>query len=83
MTEVSSHDIREVIMKKKVTAIILIMTLAMSFAGCGIGIYTCKKCEETTMKAYYDMEMSKDEVLCEDCARKYWMPFPYENYRVK
>lgn len=68
-------------MKKKVTAIILIVVLVMSFAGCGM--YTCKKCDTTTMKAYYDMSMSKEHVLCEECARKYWAPLPIQNYKVK
>ena len=24
-----------------------------------------------------------EKVMCEECARKYWMPMPYQNYRVK
>lgn len=70
-------------MKKKITAIILITVFVMMFTGCGIGIYTCAKCDATTMKAYYDMSSDPDRVMCEDCARTYWMPLPYENYRVK
>jgi len=68
-------------MKKKVTAFVLIAVLAMSFAGCGA--YTCAKCDTTTTKAYYDMSANPDWVMCEDCARSYWMPLPIENYRVK
>ena len=70
-------------MKKKVTAIILLVTLLMSLTGCGFGIYTCYKCDSTTMKAYYEASFDSKYVMCEDCARKYWMPFPYENHRVK
>ena len=68
-------------MKKKVTALVLVLVLIMSFAGCGS--YTCIKCDATTTKAYYDMSADKNRVMCEECARKYWTPFPYENYRVK
>lgn len=68
-------------MKRKITVFILLVATVLSFAGCGI--YTCVKCDATTTKAYYDMSADKDRVMCEDCARKYWTPFPYENYRVK
>ena len=68
-------------MKKKITAFILLITILMSFAGCGL--YTCYKCDATTTKAYYTMDANSDRVMCEDCARKYWMPLPIENYRVK
>ena len=70
-------------MRKKVTAIILMVAFLMSMAGCGVGLYTCYKCNSTTTKAYYDTSADSKSVLCEDCARKYWMPFPYQNYRVK
>lgn len=70
-------------MKKKVTVIILIIALTMSFVGCGLGVWTCAKCDTTMMKAYYGTGMNKDYVMCEDCARKYWMPLPIENYRVR
>lgn len=68
-------------MKKKVIAAILIMVLLMIFMGCGF--YTCAKCNTTTTKAYYDWSCDKNYVMCEECARNYWMPLPIENYRVK
>lgn len=68
-------------MKKKIIAFILLITLLMSFAGCGL--YTCYKCDGTTVKAYYDMSADLKWVMCEECARKYWMPLSIENYRVR
>ena len=50
--------------------------------GCGKS-YTCHDCGESTSKAYYDMNAKIDKVMCEDCAREYWMPMPYQNYQVK
>lgn len=69
------------VMKKRAIIMILIGTILVMFSGCGT--YTCMKCKESTTKAYYDMSMNKDWVMCEDCARKYWTPLPIENYRVK
>lgn len=68
-------------MKKRVVAAIVLMAVVMSFTGCGM--YTCAKCDATTSKAYYGTNFSDDWVMCAECARKYWMPFPIENYRVK
>lgn len=65
---------------KRVLVMVLILILATLFVGCG---YTCSRCDKATMKAYYTSSGDKSRVMCEDCARKYWMPFPYENYRVK
>ena len=45
--------------------------------------YTCYQCGTETGKAYYDYNANKDSVLCEDCARSYWMPLDYSNYKVK
>jgi len=70
-------------MRKKVLAVVLLIVMLMSITGCGFGRYTCAKCDATTMKAYYTMSANPDHVMCEDCARKYWMPLPIENYRVK
>ena len=62
---------------------LLISTACLMFSLAGCASYTCYKCDTTTSKAYYDFDVKEDRVLCEDCARKYWMPLPYENYRVK
>lgn len=70
-------------MKKRLISIILIVASIMMFAGCGFGLYTCTDCDATTMKAYYTMSANPNHVMCEECARKYWMPLPIENYRVK
>ena len=69
-------------MRKKVLAVVLMIAMLMSIAGCG-KTCTCAKCGEDTKKAYYGTDMSTNYVMCEECARKYWMPFPIENYRVR
>lgn len=69
---------------KKLKLILCLMLITVLLSACGVEEkYTCYKCGTTTSKAYYDLNATKDDVLCEDCARSYWMPFPYENYRVK
>ena len=41
--------------------------------------WVCDKCDkEFSGDAYYGMMGT--ETFCEDCARKYWMPIPYQNY---
>ncbi|MBP3337157.1 MAG: hypothetical protein J6L59_01975 [Clostridia bacterium] len=61
-----------------------VATLFIIFMVCGCGkSYTCHDCGESTSKAYYDMNAKIDKVMCEDCAREYWMPMPYQNYQVK
>ena len=66
---------------KKRLVILLSMILLLALAACGIE-YTCMKCGKTTSKAYYDLAAIEEQVMCEDCARQYWMPLNYENYRV-
>lgn len=67
--------------KRMIFAIIGIVTL-LSCIGCGKS-YQCYDCKKTTTKAYYDMDADEEWVLCEDCAREYWMPFNYKEYRIK
>ncbi len=69
-------------MKKFLIAAFLFCMISGSFSACG-KIYTCMECETTTSKAYYDMNCKTERVMCEACARKYWMPINYETYRVK
>ncbi len=67
---------------KKIVALLLALVMALSLAACGKK-YTCSECGTKTNKAYYDMSGDIDYVLCEDCARSYWMPLDYTQYRVK
>ena len=69
---------------KKMLIFICSMALALLLAACfGGGRYTCKDCDKTTSKAYYDMNSNKESVMCEGCARKYRLPLDYRTYRVK
>ena len=67
---------------KKIAAFLAGIMLLLLLCACGKE-YTCIVCGENTRKAYYDMAASKEQVMCESCAQKYWMPLDYENYRVK
>lgn len=60
----------------------LLAVSALMLAACG-KTYECSSCRETTTEAYYDMGMNENRVLCPDCARKYWTPFPIDGYRVR
>lgn len=69
-------------MKKFIGIILVIGVLVCVLCGCGKS-YICYDCGKTTSKAYYNMDAKIERVMCEDCAREYWMPMPYQNYRVK
>lgn len=64
---------------KKITFIILSIVTILSFVSCGQK-WTCDYCEKTwTGDAYYGSNF--DDVLCEECAHRYWNPLPYKNYK--
>lgn len=67
---------------KRIVILVLVIVMLLTLCACEKK-YTCYECGESTSKAYYDMSASKEYVMCEDCAREYWMPLPYENYGVK
>lgn len=68
---------------KKIILLIGVLILGVcALTSCGQK-YTCHSCDKTVSTAYYDMKADLDYVLCEDCAREYWMPFDYKTYRVK
>lgn len=68
---------------KKITAIILTAVIAASMVfmltGCGKK-WTCDSCEKNwTGDAYYGGDYS--DVLCDECAQRYWNPLPYKEYK--
>ncbi len=68
---------------KKFWDILLILGMILcALCACG-QTYECCDCGKNTSKSYYTFEASKEQVMCEECAREYWMPLPYQNYRVK
>lgn len=69
-------------MKKILIAICLFFLLIFMFKSCS-KTYTCIECDKTTKKAYYDDKNDSSRVMCEDCAREWWIPFDYRIYRVK
>ena len=69
-------------MKNPILLLTLALAVMLCLSACGKK-YTCYQCGTETGKAYYDYNANKESVLCEDCARSYWMPLDYSNYRVK
>lgn len=70
-------------MKKRFPAIITMLLVLVSLlallSGCGQA-WTCDECgKEFFGTAYYGF--SGTETYCEDCAKDYWMPLPYQNYK--
>lgn len=59
--------------------LVLCGLLLLGLVGCGAS-FVCDECgQERTGKAYYGM--SGEDVMCEDCARDYWMPLDYTQFR--
>lgn len=70
-------------MKQQLSACLSILLVCAALlallSGCGEK-WVCDKCDkEFSGDAYYGMMGT--ETFCEDCARKYWMPIPYQNYK--
>lgn len=66
---------------KRVLLLFLMVVMILSITACG-NRWTCDRCGKTfSGKAYYGMDTT--ETFCEDCARSYWMPLPYQNYQKK
>lgn len=64
---------------KRLLVTILTVAILLSLSGCGKK-WTCDQCgEDFRGKAYYDF--TETLTMCKDCARSYWMPFPYQNYQ--
>ncbi len=66
---------------RKLICIVLSVVVLLSLSGCKK--YTCYKCDKAMSKAYYEFSLDEDMLMCEECARKYWMPLDYRTYQVK
>lgn len=69
-------------MKKRICLVLLIVMLMTTLSACGRK-YVCSECNRVTKKAYYTYAFDENELLCEECAREYWMPYNYESFQVK
>ncbi len=78
------------LMKNKILIVMLVMAVIAVVAGI-IGVisssagdnrtWVCHECDKTfTGAAYYDYKL--ENVMCEDCARVYWVPLSYKDYKV-
>lgn len=66
-------------MRKAYYVILFIVLLSTILTACGKN-WTCDQCgKDFRGTAYYDY--TETMTLCEDCARTYWMPLPYQNYK--
>ena len=64
--------------KSLLFVIVLVSVLLLFLSGCTRS-FVCGSCGQTSSgKAYYGM--GGNEVLCEDCARTYWMPLDYRKF---
>lgn len=65
---------------KKQMLFLSIIVMVFTIIACGKK-WTCSTCGKTWVgKAYTDWYM--EATMCEECAAKYWMPLPYENYEI-
>lgn len=64
---------------KKVFALgLIVVTMAMLLVGCDSKV--CDDCDESfSGPAYYGIDGS--EYLCKDCAKEYWAPLDYKNFK--
>lgn len=68
---------KRTIIKIIVIASVLLLTLCV-LTACGKK-WTCDTCGKNfSGVAYYGWYY--EDTMCEDCARDYWMPLPYQNY---
>ncbi len=66
---------------KKICILITVLLLSMfALTGCGAKDY-CYRCEEESSELYYTY--GKDGLLCPSCAKDYWKPFDYKDYKAK
>lgn len=66
-------------MLKKMIVLIFLSCSLFCLSACGKS-WTCDQCgKDFHGDAYYDY--SETMTLCADCARTYWMPLPYQNYK--
>lgn len=67
-------------MRKTIFLGSIMMCAIFVLGGCGQK-YMCRECEKAVRTIYYDID--GDAAYCEDCAKEYWAPFDYNEYRVK
>ena len=65
---------------KKLKFVAIMLVVATFLCGCG-ATYECSRCKDKVSEAYYD-PFNDGKYFCEDCARDYFAPFPYKNYKV-
>lgn len=66
-------------MMKKTICILLVLCMWLCLSACSKS-WLCDQCGKLFRgDAYYDY--TGELTLCEDCARTYWMPLPYKNYK--
>lgn len=69
--------------RKKLLIIPLLLAVfvaAVVIISSNVKEWTCDWCDKTWKgDAYHGSSL--DSTLCEDCAWKYWSPFPIDNYK--
>ena len=68
---------------KKFCIVLAVLALITMLTGCGKK-WTYDYCGKTWRgKAYYTVFDGPDSTLCEDCAKAYYIGFPYQNWEKK
>lgn len=66
-------------MRKLIFTLLFTITLIATLTACG-GKFTCNECDESfSGTSYYGM--GGDETMCAECAKKYWVPLDYKNFK--
>ena len=67
--------------RKRILIMGLALLMVLVCAACGEK-YTCSRCGKEVSEAYYD-PFDTDSYFCKDCAKEYFAPLPYTNYKVE
>ena len=68
-----------------VIAVVVIMAIIVTYVIVWFANNSriCDRCGNNIMGiAYYDA-LDYEEIMCEDCAKEYYAPFPYTGYKVR
>lgn len=68
---------------KRIICLVLIVLYMLCMCACGEK-YTCGRCGRETNRVYYDAfdPSNSAAYMCDECAARYYSPFPYRGYEV-
>ncbi|MCL2399956.1 MAG: hypothetical protein FWC91_09490 [Defluviitaleaceae bacterium] len=73
----------EAISMRKLKIALALFLICIFMAGCSPS-WTCSMCgDDFRGRAYYDVLMDREWVLCESSAREYWAPLNFRDFQVR